>query len=288
MSLIMLPIYRSHSLVGVLQVLFDDPHAFLDHEVRAYRLMVGALEDAIVHDQFPAKLSEAKAAEKTLDEPIAVPCGVESASPSIFVSESSASSRISASDSDRTVYWQAMVCKASGFWLEFTNEFRARLGPQWGSSFWNSGTGIGTVGAVVALGVAIGLYHHNHRSSSALGVSGPVVIDAQQPAQPAPAVVNAVDQATTVSVDGWKPSKAPSQAFRRVRIGPHEIDYISDDVTIRHFENPTARLQLQKDVKEVSFGRDVTVRYFARPPLTSPADPSETNPSIDRTSPQAR
>jgi len=51
MSLLMLPIYKNNDLAGVLQVLFADPHTFRAGEVRAYRLMIGALEDGMLRLQ---------------------------------------------------------------------------------------------------------------------------------------------------------------------------------------------------------------------------------------------
>jgi len=60
---------------------------------------------------------------------------------------------------------------------------------------------------------------------------------------------------------------APSPAFRRVRVGPNEVDYISEDVTIRHFTPTSPRIQLAS--KDVRTRADVTVPHFASEPAVA-------------------
>jgi hypothetical protein len=79
---------------------------------------------------------------------------------------------------------------------------------------------------------------------------------------------------------------APSPAFKRVQIGPNEIDYVSDDVTVRHFTPTSARprgqLAHKLASKEIHFGADVTLRYFSPKAAVSP----EARPvSLDRSMP---
>ena len=68
---------------------------------------------------------------------------------------------------------------------------------------------------------------------------------------------------TQAAVTGRAKLKAPSPAFRRVQVGPNEVDYIAEDVTIRHFTPTRATPRLQLAYKEVHVGADVTIRYFA-------------------------
>jgi hypothetical protein len=65
-------------------------------------------------------------------------------------------------------------------------------------------------------------------------------------------------------------SGAPGPEFRRIRVGPNEVDYVAEDVTIRHFTLTPARPRVQLTDKEVHFGPDVTVRYFASKPASAP------------------
>jgi hypothetical protein len=57
--------------------------------------------------------------------------------------------------------------------------------------------------------------------------------------------------------------KVPSRAFRRVQVGPNEIDDIAEDVTIRHFTPILAPTRVHRGYKDVHIGADVTMRYFA-------------------------
>jgi len=68
--------------------------------------------------------------------------------------------------------------------------------------------------------------------------------------------------------------KAAGSAFKLVRVGQSEVDYIAEDVTIRRFTPKPAPPQMRVGEKRVDFGEDVTVRYFAsKPPVASPAQP---------------
>ena len=58
-------------------------------------------------------------------------------------------------------------------------------------------------------------------------------------------------------------AKAPSQAFRRVQFGPNEVDYVAEDVTVRHFINRPRATRTRSVWKQVAIGNDVTVRYFS-------------------------
>lgn len=78
---------------------------------------------------------------------------------------------------------------------------------------------------------------------------------------------------------------APSPAFRRMQMGPNEIDYVSDDVTVRHFTHTLARPRGQLAYKEVHFGADVTLRYFSSRGTVSP----QARPvSLDRSLPLSK
>lgn len=71
---------------------------------------------------------------------------------------------------------------------------------------------------------------------------------------------------------GTEDRKAASSAFKRVRVGQNEVDYIAEDVTIRRFRPTPAPPQMSVGEKQVDFGEDVTVRYFAsKSPVASKA-----------------
>jgi hypothetical protein len=63
---------------------------------------------------------------------------------------------------------------------------------------------------------------------------------------------------------------APGPEFRQVRVGPNEVDYLAEDVTIRHFMPTPARPRVPRAYKEVHLGEDVTIRYFSSSPSSAP------------------
>jgi hypothetical protein len=46
------------------------------------------------------------------------------------------------------------------------------------------------------------------------------------------------------------------------------VDYLAEDVTIRRFTATSAPPPIRSGVREVNFGDDVTVRYFAKAAVT--------------------
>ena len=46
-ALLILPVYQDSATVGVMEIHFSEAHAFLEHEVRTYRLMVGLVGEAV-------------------------------------------------------------------------------------------------------------------------------------------------------------------------------------------------------------------------------------------------
>jgi hypothetical protein len=64
-------------------------------------------------------------------------------------------------------------------------------------------------------------------------------------------------------------SKARSP-FKRVRVGPTEVDYIAEDVTIRHFTTKAAASHAPAVNKQFNVGDDVTVRIFTYEPAVAP------------------
>jgi hypothetical protein len=80
--------------------------------------------------------------------------------------------------------------------------------------------------------------------------------------------------------------KVPSPAFRRVQVGRNEVDYIAEDVTIRHFAPTLATPRVQLAYTEVHIGADVTIRYFAS---SNQAFVTRTRPaSVDRSLPLSK
>ena len=113
--------------------------------------------------------------------------------------------------------------------------------------------------ALVAATLAITLWiaHSNHR--------------------PAPALVTS-NAFTRQAARVIATPRVATPPFRRIRVDQHEVDYIAEDVTIRHFTDSPASQRMPDEYKEVNFGEDVTVRYFPNP-MPNTAQP------VDRTVP---
>ena len=85
------------------------------------------------------------------------------------------------------------------------------------------------------------------------------------------------ESAQAVPTDGASqglPATVPVQkaglvrtAVRRARVGENEVDYIGDDVTVRHFTYKPAPQRRRGGASRVAnIGEDVTVRYFTPKP----------------------
>jgi len=69
---------------------------------------------------------------------------------------------------------------------------------------------------------------------------------------------------------------APSPAFRQVRISANEVDYLAEDVTVRHFITRPTGTRTGNDAGSLASGKDVTIRYFSSAKAVSPT-PSESS-----------
>jgi hypothetical protein len=96
------------------------------------------------------------------------------------------------------------------------------------------------------------------------------------PAQPLSAVDQQIVAPPPLKHNGSASARdagAPTASFKRVWAGKDEVDYISDDVTIRHFRPLPTPKKSSAWNKQVNIGKDVTVRYFNSPRLPT-AEPS--------------
>ncbi len=86
-----------------------------------------------------------------------------------------------------------------------------------------------------------------------------------------------------VSLQGTEHREAAKPAFKIVRMGQNEVDYVAKDVTIRRFRS-TPALQMRVAEKRIDFGEDVTVRYFeSKTPVAEKNAAGIIGCSIDRT-----
>ena len=239
-ALLIVPIYRDHVVAGVLEIFFSEAHTFEDREVLTYRAMARLVEETMRADLLRERN---KLEQKKLEEKKATAAQLE-ALPLIVQPAASPVDKLRGSD-DTAV----------------APEMRLALN--------NLRRNVAAAGLAAALVIAGWIAYRHRLASHTNASSAPRSTAAPEQAAAKPSLAsNRADKpetSTAVTAD----AKTPGSGFRRVRVGQNEIDYIADDVTIRHFTNP-ARPQMALGEKQVNFGNDVTVRYFGSKPTAVP------------------
>ena len=243
-ALLIVPIYRDHAVAGVLEVFFSEAHIFADREVLTYRAMARLVEETMRADL----LGERKKLEqKKLEQKKATAAQLE-ALPLIVQPAGSPVDRLRGAD-------------------------ETAVPPEMRLALNNLRRNVAAAGLAAALVIA-GWIAYRHRLAShtnAASTQRSTAAPEQAAGKPSLASNRADNPETSTSVTAG--TKAPGSGFRRVRVGQNEVDYIAEDVTIRHFTNP-ARPQMAVGEQRVNFGNDVTVRYFGpRPPVTPQIQP---------------
>ena len=154
---------------------------------------------------------------------------------------------------------------------------------------WN----VAVTGGVTALVIAVCWIAYDRRPTSPAGTPSLQRSNTVQqqipfvPTKPAPS--NRASKVQTAA-GGAEEAKSPSSAFKRVRVGRNEIDYIAEDVSIRHFTTKPALPRVRGRYKEVHIGEDVTVRSFAsKLAVVSQKRPASTAAqSLDRSLPVSK
>lgn len=143
--------------------------------------------------------------------------------------------------------------------------------------------------ATIALLFAVWIYDHVSTSSAN---SAPLRPNASEyvppiPLKPSPArhtLHKPAERRGALDADVALPG------FRRTQVGKDETDYIAEDVTVRLFKPRVAPKRDPRVEKQLNFGDDVTVRYFAdTPPQVPPRGPgSAAVQSLERSLPISR
>lgn len=130
---------------------------------------------------------------------------------------------------------------------------------------WN----VAAAGLAAVLVIAGGLAYHHRSALHANAPSSPKSNLAQEQVANNASPPSSPTSNPGIPVAGTD-SKFPGSGFRRIRVGLDEVDYVAEDVTIRHFSLNTARPQMLAGERLVNFGEDVTVRYFGDKPQVAP------------------
>lgn len=255
-SLLILLIYHDRALAGVLQVFFSDAHRFQDSEVRTYRLMAGLVGEAMFHAAQPAR-QEAPAAElSTVPQAIHQLASVKFLTDTTFVPEPP-------NEHATRLAWGAIMARAGGWrgWYPTAamtatkQRLKFVLNEPWSYA--------AVAGAVAMLVIAGWISKADRRPVPASGAS-----TLQKS--------NAVELGPVLAakpVGDVTPALTPKATFHRVRAGRAEVDYVSDDVTVRYFTTSPKPQPVLAGYKQVDIGKDVTVRYFAPKTAVVPPTP---------------
>ena len=274
-SLLIMPIYQGQVVTGVLDVMFSEAHSFQDHEVRAYRLMAGLIGEAL------SRAAQLNTENSSVTEPSAVPFTVD---PAILPVQalSVGDSSVSEAENKQTIHQMCETALAAagrlpGFWrlpgAAAMIKQRVNRVPL-SISQWSA-----VLATVVAL-VIVGWSAHGNRGAVSRGTSAAQTSSAQSVAidQPTDSAAPKPMAATSDSRLQTGPSAARStwaagSAFRRVRVGKNEVDYVANDVTVRVFTSGSSPQRVRAGYNEIEIGKDVTVRYFASNPTVQVTRP---------------
>lgn len=243
-ALLILPIFHERVVAGVLEILFNDPHTFDDREIRTYRLMAGLVEDTMLSETQRAE-NGAQAAQPptpavrdSVDNTASVQvCGtptVSEVTPTVYT----------LAKNQNTIRWPAKLTLLHD--------------PRW------------TVDAallVIIICVAAWISYH-HRASPSIEGSPRLTAESPTP-KPSATIIPKRRESKQQAPGGAESVSRVRSPFKRVRVGPNEIDDISEDVTIRHFRAKAAVPHPLAANKQFDIGDDVTVRIFTYAPTVS-------------------
>ena len=259
-ALLIIPICRNRILAGVLEVIFSDAHTFDDREVRTYRMMGTLVEEAMARNlqlrQKGALTTETKATQASVgkvsseraeicsddnrtSEPLVVQvCGAPATVPGTIPTIRPSAEEVT------TVKWPLK-------WTFFHD-------PRWT---------LGAAAAVILLGAAGWISLHQRAASTMEGGARIEKPNASEKRAPRATVNKWLNAAS-----GTQYTNSARPRFARVRVGPNEVDYIAEDVTIRHFTKPVRATHTPSAYEQFEIGDDVTVRIFNHKPEVLPAN----------------
>jgi len=267
-SLLILPIYDNRALVGVLEVIFGEAHAFEDREVRTYRLMAGLLGEAMSRAAQIKQKAVASAERPVVEQRIEKiappvhqylhnggprsglvtdPATGHSCRPPVVVAQCSARRQLA-----RKV---AIVI------------YRAKCMPSY--KRW---------AAAAALVLLSWIAYKDRRPAATVGATalqGSNVPGQQLPSVSAKTSAN-MSTSQTAPVSTEEVGKTTRSVPRWVRVGNNELDYVAPEVTVRYFTATPAPRRGEVGRTHVEhIGEDVTVRHFtptAGPPRVQAGD----------------
>ena len=230
-SLLILPIYRDRVLAGVIEIFFDEAHVFHDREVCTYRLMADTVGEALTCAPFRHKTHESTTpttAQETMRQTAIreqnLPDNIESMSNMPFTCPKCGA----ATDAGKLAL-QARSASAERI-LKPTN--RCPTPFRWWS-FADSAA------VMIALVTAGWIGYSSGHSASPFPNSTQQMPDAHQqqgPLLPTRSAVKNTSREQPELIPTERVLRVEMKTPKRVVTGDQEIDYVSEDVTVRHFK----------------------------------------------------
>ena len=267
-SLLVLPIYHDQALSGILEVFFDEAHTFQDREVCAYQLLAGVIEEAM---SYPPGLEQKKC---LAEEWPTMPLPIEELVPPRRTFQSNTGPSTSNYAFRRVCSTTAEEVEKSPRAAVTKLAYRAKRVPCQMRA-WKAAD---RTAVIVVLVMASWIAYSYHRPTYAQENSARPKSSAIKPQQQVAfgsAKRGSVNKDTSAPPTASVPTKARRNAAgsrpRHVRVGNEEIDYVSEDVTVRHFTGQPALPQVRSGDDRVEYvSEDVTVRRFVTPAVGSP------------------
>jgi hypothetical protein len=288
-SLLILPIYCDRLLAGVLAIQFSEVHAYRDCELRMYRLMTGLIEEAMrreahAEQTLPAGSQALRNAlvdipdsvEHSTDGPSADGPSTHGPSNDRHINDRPIDERpILSSPRENGIY---LRCEAVIATIKRSPALkRAGLAPEilvrrvTKVIANNPLHSLALSAVIIGLGLTFWMTHGSRGPASPWETSAPSRSTAVNTFQPDVLPVDKTSNVPSVSAPVLSipvnKARLPTRRARRMRVGNTEVDYIGDDVTVRHFIYPPARDRTASRVANI--GKDVTVRYFTPRPAVS-------------------
>jgi hypothetical protein len=262
-SLLMLLIYHDREAAGVLEVLFSEPHAFQDREVRTYRLMAELIGDAMSH---AAPLEQKK--NLTTELPT-TPHTIQQITPQRRESLNDIGS-LARPANKRAIYQRCGAALAVARELPVFRQpaLLATMIMQRAKdvTLHKRRRKVAVAAVTTVLVLACWIAYTGRRPASPVGFSAlprSTAVEQQVPSQPAKGIPTKGTfkvQPEPVPVKEARPART---TLRRVREGENEVVYIGDDVIVRYFTPKLApRRERVGESQVVYIGDDVTVRHF--------------------------
>ena len=272
-SLLILPIYLDGAMAGVLDVLFDEAHAFQHREMLTYRLMAALVGEAMSYAALPEKKQAPAADLSTMRQSIRL----TRPPPREEALNDRASVPVAATN--RAIYEAFGTFIARAGKLPGLTHWAWVLLKRAKHVLWYRGRWETAVGVAALLAIACWIGFRDGRSASSLEVSklqGSNALEQQIPVAPAKRVLaNSTSKPQTAPGLESGERKTSRSMPQRVLDRNIRVRYISDDVTVRYFTpNPPPQRVLDRNIRVRYISDDVTVRYFTPNPAVAPPSPA--------------